>query len=289
MSEWTPNAAMLYDAHNHLQDEWLAPHLERITSVVAELGIAGMVVNGTHPDDWPRVETLATRFPWVRPAYGVHPWDVGSLRDDTWLEQLESRLATHPLASVGEIGLDRWIIDSARPDDPRLTGLHRATLDEQKAVFLPQLALAARLNLPVTIHCLQAFGALDELLHEHPAPERGFLLHAYGGPAELVPRLAARGAYFSFNGNFLDPRKTKQQDVFKQIPADRLLVETDAPAMSLPQSWRTHKLPSSPNGSAVNHPGNLDAAYAGLASLRGVPLHKLTTQIADNFTRFFGR
>lgn len=280
---------MLHDAHNHLQDEWLSPHLDRIARVVEELNISTMVVNGTHPDDWPCVEELANRFAFVRPAYGVHPWDVGRPRDPTWLAQLESRLASHPRASVGEIGLDRWIIDSARPDDPRLAGLPRASLDEQIAVFLPQLALAARRNLPVTIHCLQAFGALDELLHAHPVPERGFLLHAYGGPVEMLPRLLARGAYFSFNGAFLDPRKTKQQDVFKHIPADRLLVETDAPAMSLPQPWRTHKLPPAPDGSPVNHPGNLDAAYAGPASLRGMPVRELTAKVADNFIRVFGR
>ncbi len=278
---------MLHDAHNHLQDGWLAPHLDSIARAAADTGIADMVVNGTHPDDWPRVEALATRFSFVRPAYGVHPWDVGRLGSDTWLGQLESRLATHPRASIGEIGLDRWILDSARPDDPRLAGVRRASLDEQTAVFLPQLAVAAKQNLPATIHCLQAWGALDELLRTHAVPKRGFLLHAYSGPAELVPVFASRGAYFSFNGYFLDPRKTKQQDVFKLIPPDRLLVETDAPAMPLPQNWRTHKLPTAPDGSTVNHPGNLDAAYAALASLRGIPLSELTARVTDNFHRFF--
>jgi TatD DNase family protein len=280
---------MLYDAHNHLQDEWLHPHLDRIARAVADAGIAQMVVNGTHPDDWPLVDALATRFSFVRPAFGVHPWDVGRLRDDTWLGQLEARLALHPQASIGEIGIDRWILDSARPDDPRLAGVRRASLDEQTAVFLPQLVLAARDNLPVTIHCLQAWGELDRLLHAHPVPARGFLLHAYGGPAELIPRFAARGAYFSFNGYFLDPRKTKQQEAFKRVPADRLLVETDAPAMPLPQAWRTHKLPSAPDGSPVNHPANLDAAYAGLASLLGRPVNALAAQIESNHLRFFTR
>lgn len=292
---------MLHDAHNHLQDDWLAPHLARVARAVADARITQMVVNGTHPDDWPRVEALATRFPFVRPAFGVHPWDVGRLRDDTWLGQLESRLATSPRASIGEIGLDRWILDSARPDDPRLAGVRRAPLDEQKKVFLAQLALAARHDLPVTIHCLQAWGALDELLHAHALPKRGFLLHAYGGPAELVPKFARLGAYFSFNGYFLKettnptchlisdkPPKPSRLETFKTIPIDRLLVETDAPAMPLPQSWRTHKLPPSPDGSPVNHPANLEAAYAALASLRGLPLPQLIEHVTANFTRLFG-
>jgi TatD DNase family protein len=271
---------MLHDAHNHLQDEWLAPHLDRIAETAATLPIGTMVVNGTCEADWPRVSELAQRFSFVRASYGLHPWDAGN-RSLAWLDTLRARLAAEPHAAIGEIGLDRWMTDSARPDDPRLAGLRRAPLEEQTDVFLAQLALATAENRPVTIHCLQAFGALDELIHAHPVPARGFLLHAYGGPAELVPRFSARGAYFSFNGYFLDPRHAKHQETFKRIPADRLLVETDAPAMPLPQSWRTHKLPPSPDGSPVNHPGNLEAAYAALASLRGISLAQLTAQVSN--------
>jgi len=278
---------MLHDAHNHLADEWLAPHLDRIAEAAATLPIGAMVVNGTCEADWPRVSQLAQRFPFIRPSYGLHPWDAGN-RSPAWLDTLRARLAAEPHAAIGEIGLDRWMTDNARPDDPRLAGLRRAPLDEQIEVFLAQLALATAENRAVTIHCLQAFGALDELLHAHAVPTRGYLLHAYGGPAEMVPRFAARGAYFSFNGYFLDPRHVKHQETFKRIPIDRLLAETDAPAMPLPQSWRTHKLPPAPDGSPVNHPGNIDAAYAALAALRGIPLPELIAQVATNFHRLFG-
>jgi TatD DNase family protein len=120
------------------------------------------------------------------------------------------------------------------------------------------------------------------------APARGFLLHAYGGPAAEVPAWAARGAYFSFNATYLDPRKEAARAAFLAVPLDRLLVETDAPAMPPPQAWRTHKLPPSADGSAINHPGNLESAYTGLAALRSLPLAELTAQIAQNFHRFFG-
>lgn len=280
----------LHDAHNHLQDEWLAPHLDRVTSAWPDIAgpVGRMVVNGTHPDDWPRVASLAAGHAFVLPAYGIHPWDTGRARTDDWLADLEGRLLADPRASVGEIGLDRWIIDSARTDDPRLAGVRRAPMEEQAAVFIPQLELSARLDRPATVHCLQAFGELLRLLREHPLPARGFLLHAYGGPAELVPDFAKLGAYFSFNPAFLDPRKTRQQEAFKHVPLDRLLCETDAPAMIPPQTWRTHKLPPAPDGSPVNHPGNIEAAYAGLASLRGIDARELERLVAENFARLFG-
>lgn len=280
----------LHDAHNHLQDGALAPHLDRIAAGWSDIAGPGgeMIVNGTHPDDWPAVTALAAAHPFVRPAYGLHPWDAGAPRPDDWLTRLAALLDADPRASVGEIGLDRWILDSARPDDPRLAGVRRAPMEEQIAAFLPQLALAAARDVPVTIHCLQAFGELLPLLRAHPRPPRGFLLHAYGGPAELVPELVALGAWFSFNPAFLDPRKTRQHDAFRAIPAGRLLCETDAPAMIPPQTWRTHKLPPAADGAPVNHPGNIEAAYTGLAALRGTDVAALTAQIADNFTRFFG-
>ena len=278
---------MLCDAHNHLQDDWLAPHLDTIAAQVRQLGIAAMVVNAATEAAWPRIAALAAQFPFVRPSYGLHPWDIAT-RSPHWLDNLRSRLLAEPRAAVGEIGIDRWILDNARPEDLPPDHPAPAPLAEQTDIFLAQLALAVELDRPASIHCLQAWGQLDALLRAHPLPRRGFLLHAYGGPAEMVPGFARLGAYFSFNGSFLAEKKTRQRAAFAAVPADRLLVETDAPAMPPPAPWLTHPLPPSPTGKTVNHPANLAVAYAGLAELRGVPLATLTAQVADNFARLFG-
>ncbi len=277
----------LFDAHNHLQDEWLLPHLDQIAADLTKAGIAGAVVNGTTPDDWASVSALASRFPWVVPSYGVHPWDCGN-RPSDWQGRLESRLATEPRARVGEIGLDRWILDSAKPDDPRLAGLRRAPLAEQKEVFVWQLELAATHNLAASIHCIDAWGALLDTLRQSRRPERGFLLHAYAGSAELVQPFADLGAYFSFNGAFLDSKRESQRNTFKAIPSDRLLVETDAPAMPLRSAWRLYNLPARPDTTTVNHPANIAAVYAGLAAFLGLRVDQLASRVEENFTRLFG-
>jgi TatD DNase family protein len=278
---------MLCDAHNHIQDDWLAPHLDAVAAACASLGIGAMVVNAAAEADWPRIAALAARFPFVRPSYGLHPWDIAG-RSPHWLEALRSRLRAEPRAGVGEIGIDRWILDNARPGDLPPGHPAPAPLAEQTEIFLAQLALAVELDRPVSIHCLQAWGQLDEFLRSRPLPRRGFLLHAYGGPAEMVPGFAKLGAYFSFNGSFLAERKTRQRAAFAAVPTERLLVETDAPAMPPPAPWLTHPLPPSPEGKTVNHPANLAATYAGLAQLRGMPLATLTAQVAENFARLFG-
>ncbi len=278
---------VLHDAHNHLQNDWLAPHLDSIARVLTDLGLRTAVVNGTCEGDWARVSELARRFPWVRASYGLHPWDAGN-RSPDWLTTLRARLAAEPGAALGEIGIDRWILDRARPDDLRLTGLRRAPLDEQMDVFLAQLQIATEENRPVTIHCLDAWGALADRLRSATLPARGFLLHAYGGSREQVAQFADRGAYFSFNGAFLDPRKSARREAFRVVPADRLLVETDAPAMPPPQEWRTYTLRPAPDGSPINHPGNIEAAYAGLAALRGQTVAELAEQVDANVRRLFG-
>ena len=279
---------MLIDAHNHLQDEWLAPHLGAIADDVGTAGIGARVVNGTSESDWPRVAELARQFPWVRPSFGLHPWDCGNAGPD-WREALIRRLDADPKAAVGEIGIDRWILDRARPDDPRLAGLRRAPLAEQETAVRWQLELGAERDRPVTIHCIDAWGRLLEVLRETKRPSRGFLLHAYAGSAELAREFAALGAYFSFNGAFLAERHATRRTVFAQLPRDRLLIETDAPAMSLPTERERFQLPSAPTGDRINHPANLVAAYAGLAEVLEISETKLRATVAANFARWFGQ
>jgi TatD DNase family protein len=161
-------------------------------------------------------------------------------------------------------------------------------LEEQLEAFTWQLRLAAELNLPVTIHCLDAWGALATALRETPRPARGFLLHAYGGSSELARDFAAMGAYFSFNGYFLGERQAAKRAVFASVPADRLLVETDAPAMPPPDASRPYSLPGLADGNPINHPANIGAIYAGIAAVRGMPIEKFTAQIAKNFHQLFG-
>lgn len=282
-----PQGAGFYDAHNHMQDEWLAPYRDKVVNQLEDLPIKKAVVNGTTEGDWAAVSDWAGRYSWVMPSFGLHPWHVGQ-RSPDWLAQLRVFLQQHPAAGVGEIGLDRWILERARPDDPRLAGLARVSLEEQENVFMAQLQLAAQDNRAASIHCLEAWGRMWECLSHASLPVRGFLLHAYGGPEEMVAGFAQRGAYFSFNGSFLNERKERQQQTFRSIPMERLLVETDAPAMPLPQAWRTHKLPPGPQGTAINHPANLEAVYTGLAALRGVPLSELQGIVEANFKRLFG-
>lgn len=296
-----------FDAHNHLHDVSLVAHRGQILTDLAGVGVRGVVVNGTSESDWGDVATLCARAFVTTidgnetavsfyPSFGLHPWDAGNRTPD-WEQLLILRLDAHPSAGIGEIGLDRWMLDRARVDDSRLSGLRRAPLPEQIEVFRRQLSLAAERNLPASIHCLDAFGALHDVLCSNPRPRRGFLLHAYSGSAELARSFEKLGAYFSFNGAFLDPRKAKLRALYADLPSERLLVETDAPAMPLPLpeadsaqdfAARVFSLPIGPGGAVLNHPANIARTYSALAALRRIDVCTLTNQVAENFQRLFG-
>lgn len=281
-------AKVFYDAHNHLQDAWLAPHRAQVFEDLAALPLRLAVVNGTEENDWAEVAALAQQHACVLPSFGLHPWQVGNA-SPAWRERLIALLDAHPMAAIGEIGLDRWMLERAHTDDPRLAGFRRAPLEEQLDAFVWQLTLAAQRELPATIHCLDAWGALARALAETALPRRGFLLHAYSGSTELARQLVPLGAYFSFNGYFLGDRMAARREVFKTLPLDRLLVETDAPAMPPPETHRPHTLPGLADGSPINHPANIEVAYAGLAEIRQMSREDLAAQVRENFARLFGR
>lgn len=263
-----------YDAHNHLQDGRFAGRQAELIAATRVVGVTRMVVNGSCEGDWAQVAKLAREFPdFIVPSFGYHPWYVGE-RTPHWREMLVELLATTPGSVIGEIGLDRW-----KP------GLAYAGQEE---VFIAQLRLAADRNLAVSIHCLQTWGRLLDLLRANPRPARGFLLHSYGGPTEMVASLTKLGANFSFPGYFMHERKARQRETFKVIPADRLLIETDAPDQLLPDGANGYPLVDLLTGKSLNHPANLPTVYRFMAELRGEALTELAGQVEANFSRLFG-
>ena len=269
-------AFRFYDAHNHLQDDRFGSLQAELLTACAQTGVIRMVVNGACEEDWPHVLALAKQFPQVLPSFGYHPWYLHECTAD-WLKHLTHFLDTIPSA-VSEIGLDRW-----KPALPYAG---------QEEAFIAQLRLAAERDLPVSIHCLRAWGRMLEILKAEPRPTRGFLLHSYGGPQEMVKAFADLGAYFSFPGYYAHERKARQRETFKHTPADRLLIETDAPDQCLPRIQNSEAriqklfddamvfdLTDEQTGKPINHPANLAAVYQFAAELRGEPLEKFVAQV----------
>jgi TatD DNase family protein len=138
------------------------------------------------------------------------------------------------------------------------------------------------------VHCLRAWGWLMDVLNKEPVPEAGFLIHACGCSPEMLAPLAAKGAYFSYGGGVLHPRKIHQRESLVLVPPDRLLIETDAPDILPPASHRPFSLFDA-QGKEHNVPANLRAILSGIAELRHESEENMAAQLHQNFLRFFGQ
>src|SRR5687767_2912434 len=138
--DFTSELNPLCDAHNHLQDERLAPRLRNLLKELPLANVGACVVNGTREQDWPAVKKLSRRD-WVVSAYGLHPW-YAKERSPSWFDALRRYLDddSGESATIGEIGLDRWI--------------ENHDIADQEKVFVAQLELAAERNVAASIHCL---------------------------------------------------------------------------------------------------------------------------------------
>ena len=261
------------DAHMHLHDTALQAALQQPEDRDSRPDIAVQVVNGTHPADWPAVRDLEDDGPLRRlKAYGVHPWKVDDLPED-WEATLKKFLDTGAV-SVGEIGLDHWI-------EPR---------DEEKqvAVFEKQLQIAADRGLAPTIHCLRCWGLLHDILRAGPDLPKGFLVHGFGGSKEMLYQLIDLGGYASFSAYAADPGRKRMRDAARACPADRLLVETDAPDMVPPEDTCRYPLKDD-EGKRLHHPHEIETAYAFLSQWRGEDPEQLAAQVRENFARVMGK
>jgi TatD DNase family protein len=262
-----------YDAHCHLQDKRLKPFLSGILTSLPRAGIASVSVCGSRVEDWQEVKGLAGNYDWIIPSYGVHPWYVKRLSDnwfETFLEFVNGKNC-----GVGEIGLDAWI--------------KWHDLELQETVFVRQLRVAAEKNLPVSIHCVKAWELLLKILKNNPLPQCGFLLHSYGGLKEFIKPLAELGAYFSFPGYFAKDSKKSQLESFREIPLDRLLIETDAPDQLPPDYLNRYNIVDRETLRPLNHPLNLIPIYEFLARYLNMPLEDLYIVVEQNYLRLFGR
>ena len=224
--ESEPCTGPLIDAHCHIN---LSPLLERHETVINEAlkeNISDFVVNGVSPgDDWNSVQMLHEKFPDVIiPSYGLHPhYILNFMRQEgseSWEKLLEQKLKLNSIAGVGECGLDKMI----KKDVP---------LDFQVDVLQKHLDIAKRFNRNVSIHCVQAWGTLyDVLLHsssnEYKAP---IILHSCNSiPLDFIHQFAKNidNVYFSLNGRAI--HSPKEISVINAIPLNRMLLETDSPS-----------------------------------------------------------
>jgi TatD DNase family protein len=267
---------MLVDSHAHLDSDRYAEDREAMLVRAYRAGVETILAVGIGegPDtmhgalDLSREYRSRTDMPQILVSAGIHPHEA-NLADEKALNKLNTLAGEAEVVAVGEIGLDYFYDHSPR--------------DVQQRVFVDQMKIAAAHKRPILIHCRassDSTNAWDEtlaLLDEHWRPTGlGGVLHCFAGEYGHAKQAMDMDFLISFAGNVTFPKAQPIRDVAAKLPADRILIETDAPFLA-----------PTPNRGKRNEPAMVQRVAEQLAEVRGSDYETMALTTTENFYRFF--
>jgi TatD DNase family protein len=255
---------MLIDSHCHLDFEALSADLDGVLARAQAAGVTGMVTISTWVDKFDTYAAIADAHDNVWCTVGTHPHNADQelhIQTDDLV-----RLSTHPkCVGIGEAGLD-YFYDNA-PREAQATGLRR------------HIAAARITGLPLVIHSRSADDDMAAILEEEAGQGAfPFLLHCFTAGTDLARRALNLGGYISFSGIITFKNAEEIREVARFVPADRYLVETDAPYLA-----------PIPHRGQSNEPAFVRHTAEKVAEVRGLTLEALAAETTTNFARLFSK
>jgi TatD DNase family protein len=251
----------MIDTHCHLTDPGLSAQLEQVMARAAAAGVSRMVTIGTDPSDWQPCLDVCRRFANVRCALGVHPTycNQAELKDLDVLRDLQRDPA---VVAVGEMGLDYHYDNVPRP--------------RQLEFFQGQLQLAVEAGRSVVIHSRQAIDDCLAVMKDFAVPAAVF--HCFGGSAQEAAKIVDAGYLIGFTGVVTFKKTAELRQIAASAPAERILVETDAPYLS----------PEPKRGQKINEPALVIHTAQAVATARGMTLAEIDQITSANAMKFYG-
>lgn len=256
----------IVDTHAHLDMEEFDEDRSEVIARALDSGVSTIITVGTELESSKRAIELAENNAAILAAAGFHPHEADGVNEEDITEL--ARIADHPrVMAIGEIGLDFYRDFSAR--------------EAQLRVLKWQLELAAKMDLPVVIHCRQAENDLLALLPDwtscYKDGQPGGVIHRFSGDIYTAQQYLEIGFFISLGAYIGYPSSRRMHDVIRSLPQDRLLVETDCPFLP-PQSHRGQR----------NEPAYLPLTVELLAEIRQVSPETIARQTTQNALRLFG-
>ncbi|HLW86902.1 MAG TPA: TatD family hydrolase [Terriglobales bacterium] len=258
------------DSHAHLDGEQFQTDREQVIVRAREAGVETIVAigNGDGPGSLDCGIKLAEQYDFIFSTVGIHPHEA-KLATDAAFGELEQLAKRPKVIAWGEIGLDYFYDHSPR--------------EVQRQVFVKQMELARAAQLPIVIHCRPSEGGDDAwqeclgLISEHWAGSGiGGVLHCFTGTWAHAKRALDLGFMISFAGNITFPKAQQIRDAAREVPLDRMLIETDCPYLA-----------PVPHRGKRNEPAFVRETARQLGELRGLSTEEIGAQTAKNFYRFF--
>ena len=256
---------MIFDTHCHVYDEkYVEGAIEVIKKSIQE-GVGLFMIPGDNIINSKKAIELASLFPEVYCAIGVHPSDVESLDIEEVISQLKELYKTsNKIKAIGEIGLDKyWVKDEE-------------IITKQKEFFIRQIELANELKLPIIIHDREAHEDTLKILKEHP-PLYGGVMHCFSGSVEYLKEILSLGLYIGLDGPVTYKNAIIPKEVAKVVPLDRLLVETDSPYLT-PVPYR----------GKINYPHYVKNVIEEICRIRSINSREIENVTCENGKKLFG-
>ena len=252
----------LIDTHCHLTFEELAGDVEQALQRSRAAGVTGWITVGTDAEQNRKAVELAGKLKNMYAAVGFHPHEAKEVTAETLME-LKKLAQNEKVVAIGETGLD-FHYDFSPPHD-------------QKRAFADQLKIATELNLPVIVHCREAFEETMEILDQFGSGVKKVVFHCFSGSAKQAKVVLGHDFYISFTGVVTFKNAEATREAAKIVPLDRLMLETDCPYMS-PEPMRKQK---------VNEPALMIHTAKCLAELKGMDLADFAEAVTATSRAFF--
>ncbi len=255
---------MLVDSHCHLDFPDFAEELDAVVARAAEAGVGAMLTICTHVTRFERVLAVAERYPNVWCTVGIHPHEAGSEPETDAARLIE--MAKHPkVVGFGETGLDYFYDHSPR--------------DQQQRAFRAHIQAARQAQLPLIVHTRDADEDMERILaEEHAQGAFPGLIHCFSSGRQLAERAVEMGLYISLSGILTFKTAEPIRETVRDLPLDRLLVETDAPYLA-----------PIPKRGKRNEPAYVAHTAAKLAEVRGLSIAEIEAATTENFRRLFAK
>lgn len=252
--------AMIFDSHAHYDAEQFHEDRDQLLASMPEQGVGTIINSAANWESVTEVVKLAERYPFVYAAVGIHPDEIGCLDEDKFL-CLKTQCQKEKVVAVGEIGLDYYWDNESH--------------DLQKKWFIRQLQLARELSLPVVIHSREAAADTLEIMKEHARGLQG-VIHCFSYSLEHAREYLKMGFYIGVGGVVTFRNSKKLKEIVKEIPLERILLETDCPYLA-PTPYRGKR----------NSSSYLVYVAEEIAQLKGISYEEVIRQTEQNGKELF--
>lgn len=250
----------LIDTHAHV--DMLEDSVEDVLAEMNEHSVKKAIIPAVEIATQDKIVDIINNYDNLYGMIGLFPTETKNYSDDYERKIEEIAKNNKKIVAVGEVGLDYY--------------WDKTFVDIQKDAFIKQIKLANRLNLPIVVHDRDAHKDSFDIIKEHNKTSN-VLFHCFSGSVEFMKECINQGWYIALGGVVTFKNGVKVKEVAKEVPLERLLLETDSPYLT-PVPFR----------GKPNKPAYVKYVAEEIASLRGIPLEELMDITTQNTERFFG-